>query len=33
MEIEILTKNEVILLNNPPALNYQQKEYYLNFRT
>ena len=30
MEIEILTKNEIILMNNPPALNYQQKEYYFN---
>ncbi len=30
MEIDILTKSEVILLNNPPLLNYQQKEYYFN---
>ena len=30
MEIEILTKNEVILLNTPTPLNNQQKEYYFN---
>jgi len=28
MEIEILTKNEIELLNSPPSLNYQEKVYF-----
>ena len=30
MEIEILTKNEVTSFNNPPTLNYKQKEYFFS---
>jgi len=30
MEIEILTKNEINILNNSPKFAYEQKKYYFN---